>query len=113
MRRSLINEAVQKEFEENIQNETENFLNKIFNDQIEFFNKVKMSLPANSKRVQDIESYVEKLQVAIQETDVSKKDDIYFGTFQSVIIKCVLIAQQLFYRLIFIDWPNTVNNKQY
>lgn len=46
---------------------------------------MKLSLPVDSKRVQDIESYVEKLRLAIQETDVSKKDDIYFGTFQSVI----------------------------
>lgn len=60
-------------------------MNKIFHDQIEFFNKVKLSLPVESKRVQDIDIYVEKLELAIQETDVSKKDDIYFGTFQSVI----------------------------
>uniref|UniRef100_A0A1A9WU11 Uncharacterized protein n=1 Tax=Glossina brevipalpis TaxID=37001 RepID=A0A1A9WU11_9MUSC len=83
-RRSLFSDDIQKEFEQQIQLETETFLNNIFKNQINYFNKVKLSLPTNSKRVKDIETYVYQLETAIEEKNVEKKDEIYLDTFQSM-----------------------------
>lgn len=84
IKRSLFSDDIQKEFEQHIQLETETFLNNIFRSQINYFNKVKLSLPANCKRITDIETYIYKLETAIEEKNVEKKDNIYLETFQSV-----------------------------
>uniref|UniRef100_A0A1A9VX98 Uncharacterized protein n=1 Tax=Glossina austeni TaxID=7395 RepID=A0A1A9VX98_GLOAU len=84
IKRSLFSDDIQKEFEQHIQLETETFLNNIFRSQINYFNKVKLSLPANCKRINDIETYIYKLETAIEEKNVEKKDNIYLETFQSM-----------------------------
>lgn len=65
--------------------ETEDFLNNIFANQINFFNKVKTSLKPDSQRYRDIETFVYKLDQAKQEKNLDKKDELYYESLNKVL----------------------------
>ncbi|KAM7351643.1 uncharacterized protein ACRADG_004415 [Cochliomyia hominivorax] len=80
----IITEETKEEFERQVRLETEEFLNNIFKNQIGFFNKVKTNLKPETQRYRDIELFVEKLELAKQETSLDKKDDIYWESLKKI-----------------------------
>ena len=77
-------DSIKETFKDEATTETEAFLNTMFQGQIDFFKRVKPALPPNTKRVQDIDAYVLRLEAAVKESDITVKDSMWRDTFQQV-----------------------------
>ncbi|KAI8041976.1 uncharacterized protein LOC128262160 [Drosophila gunungcola] len=75
------NDPQQKELERQAKEETVNLLNSLFRSQIAYFTEVKAQLNPRLKRAQDINLYVTRLNQAIAEKDMDKKDQMWLNIF--------------------------------
>ncbi|XP_016989626.1 uncharacterized protein LOC108051875 [Drosophila rhopaloa] len=75
-------DPVQKELERQAKEETVHLLNSLFRSQIAFFTEVKAQLDPQTKRSQDISLYVTRLNAAIAEDDMDKKDQMWLNIFE-------------------------------
>ncbi|EDW03221.1 uncharacterized protein LOC6562782 [Drosophila grimshawi] len=84
----------QKQLEEEAHNETISLLNALFREQIAYFSGVREKLEPTTKRAQDIELYVSRLNVAIAENDLDRKDAIWLSIFEQFNKSPLLLNKQ-------------------
>ncbi|XP_067625378.1 uncharacterized protein [Eurosta solidaginis] len=78
---SIISSVTREAFEREALKETINFLNALFQSQIDYYSKVKEFLPPTAKRVQDINKYTQRLQRAIALQTVQEKEKMWRDIF--------------------------------
>ncbi|XP_017068005.2 uncharacterized protein LOC108105789 [Drosophila eugracilis] len=75
-------DPVQQELVRQAKEETANLLNALFRSQIDYFTEVKTHLNPQTKRFQDINIYITRLNQAIAEKEMAKKDQLWFNIFE-------------------------------
>jgi len=78
------NDPKQNELEQEAHNETIKLLNALFRAQIAYFSGVRVKLSPSSQRARDIQLYVSRLNEAITETDLDKKNEMWLNIFEQV-----------------------------
>ncbi|TDG46230.1 hypothetical protein AWZ03_007306 [Drosophila navojoa] len=76
------NDLTQKQLEQEAQNETINLLNALFRAQIAYFSGVRDKLDPKTKRSADIALYLSRLNAAIAEKDLDKKNTMWQDIFE-------------------------------
>ncbi|XP_034669153.1 uncharacterized protein LOC117902133 [Drosophila subobscura] len=79
---SRSDDPVQKQLEQEAREETVRLLNALFRAQIAYFTEVKAKLNPQSRRATDIDHYVARVNAAIAENDLDKKDQIWLDIFE-------------------------------
>lgn len=77
-------EQTQEQLKLEAHNETINLLNALFRAQIAYFSGVREKLAPTTKRARDIALYVSRLNEAIAEKDLDKKDALWLNIFDQV-----------------------------
>ncbi|XP_060666289.1 uncharacterized protein LOC132798447 [Drosophila nasuta] len=80
--REAVSAAAQHQLEQEAQAETINLLNSLFRAQIAYFSGVRAKLAPTTKRARDIEVYVTRLNEAIAEPDLDKKNAMWLNIFE-------------------------------
>ncbi|XP_017014687.2 uncharacterized protein [Drosophila takahashii] len=75
-------DPLQRELERQAKEETVHLLDSLFRSQIAYFSEVKAALNPQTKRSQDISLYITRLNQAIAEKDMDKKDQMWLDTFE-------------------------------
>ncbi|XP_023172257.1 uncharacterized protein LOC111600408 [Drosophila hydei] len=76
------NDLTQKQLEQEAQNETINLLNALFRAQIAYFSGVREKLSPSTKRSSDIALYLTRLNAAIAEKDLDRKNTMWQNIFE-------------------------------
>ncbi|XP_016961920.1 uncharacterized protein LOC108032553 [Drosophila biarmipes] len=76
------NDSLQRDLERQAKDETVHLLDSLFRSQIAYFTEVKTALNPQTKRFQDISVYITRLNQAIAEKDLDKKDQVWMGVFE-------------------------------
>ncbi|XP_020810712.1 uncharacterized protein LOC110186017 [Drosophila serrata] len=72
----------QKALEKEAKEETVNLLNSLFRSQIAYFTEVNSNLNPRTKRAADIRLYITRLNQAIAENELDKKDKMWLDIFE-------------------------------
>jgi len=73
-----------------LKEQTVHLLDSLFRSQIAYFTEVKTALNPQTKRFQDISLYITRLNQAIAEKDLDRKDQIWKDVFEEVIFLAIL-----------------------
>ncbi|XP_026843483.1 uncharacterized protein LOC6598026 [Drosophila persimilis] len=87
-------DPVQRQLEQEARQETVLLLNALFRAQIAYFTEVKAKLSPQSKRAGDIDRYVSRVNEAIAENDLDKKDQIWLDIFEEFRKSPLLLNRQ-------------------
>ncbi|EDW57548.2 uncharacterized protein LOC115769310 isoform X2 [Drosophila novamexicana] len=87
-------DLTQKQLEQEAHNETINLLNALFRAQIAYFSGVRDKLAPSTKRARDIELYVTRLNEAIAEKELDKKDAMWLNIFEQFNKSPLLLNRQ-------------------
>ncbi|XP_016938395.3 uncharacterized protein [Drosophila suzukii] len=75
-------DPLQRELERQAKEQTVHLLDSLFRSQIAYFTEVKTALNPQTKRFQDISLYITRLNQAIAEKDLDRKDQIWKDVFE-------------------------------
>lgn len=88
-------EQTQEQLKLEAHNETINLLNALFRAQIAYFSGVREKLAPTTKRARDIALYVSRLNEAIAEKDLDKKDALWLNIFDQVSTQSINILYHI------------------
>lgn len=88
-------EQTQEQLKLEAHNETINLLNALFRAQIAYFSGVREKLAPTTKRARDIALYVSRLNEAIAEKDLDKKDALWLNIFDQVSAQSINILYHI------------------
>lgn len=88
-------EQAQEQLKLEAHNETINLLNALFRAQIAYFSGVREKLAPTTKRARDIALYVSRLNEAIAEKDLDKKDALWLNIFDQVSTQSINILYHI------------------
>lgn len=101
-------EQTQEQLKLEAHNETINLLNALFRAQIAYFSGVREKLAPTTKRARDIALYVSRLNQAIAEKDLDKKDALWLNIFDQVSAKSIHIIPYIKQLIRFLCASSTV-----
>lgn len=84
-------EQTQEQLKQEAHTETINLLNALFRAQIAYFSGVREKLAPTTKRAADIALYISRLNEAIAEKELDKKDALWVSIFDQVSDKSIHI----------------------